>query len=74
MSMMTAKSEPVSLTAPAVESRSPFVRLTDLIAGIEPGKPVINLLARRSPRTSPTSVATRPTKASSRSGVRSPRG
>ena len=43
MSMMTAKSEPVSFTAPAVESRSPFVRLTELIAGIEPGKPVINL-------------------------------
>ena len=43
MSMMIAKSEPVSFTAPAVESRSPFVRLTDLIAGIEPGKPVINL-------------------------------
>ena len=41
--MMTAKSEPVSFTAPAGESRSPFVRLTDLIAGIEPGKPVINL-------------------------------
>jgi N-succinyldiaminopimelate aminotransferase len=41
--MMTAKSEPVSFTPPAVESRSPFVRLTDLIAGIEPGKPVINL-------------------------------
>lgn len=43
MSMMTAKSEPASFTAPAVESRSPFVRLTELIAGIEPGKPVINL-------------------------------
>jgi N-succinyldiaminopimelate aminotransferase len=43
MAMMTAKSEPVSFTPPAVESRSPFVRLTDLIAGIEPGKPVINL-------------------------------
>src|SRR6476646_7823385 len=43
MSMMTAKSEPVSFTAPTVESRSPFVRLTDLIADIEPGKPVINL-------------------------------
>ena len=41
--MMTAKSEPVSFTPPAAESRSPFVRLTDLIAGIEPGKPVINL-------------------------------
>jgi len=27
----------------AVDSRSPFVRLTELIAGIEPGKPPINL-------------------------------
>jgi N-succinyldiaminopimelate aminotransferase len=43
MSMMTAKREPESQTAPAVDSRSPFVRLTELIAGIEPGKPVINL-------------------------------
>ena len=41
--MMTAKREPESQTAPAVDSRSPFVRLTELIAGIEPGKPVINL-------------------------------
>jgi aspartate/methionine/tyrosine aminotransferase len=41
--MMTAKSEPASFTAPAVESRSPFVRLTELISAIEPGKPVINL-------------------------------
>jgi len=41
--MMTAKREPASPTAPAVDSRSPFVRLTELIAGIEPGKPVINL-------------------------------
>jgi len=43
MSMMTAKREPSSHTAPAVDSRSPFVRLTELIAGIEPGKPAINL-------------------------------
>jgi N-succinyldiaminopimelate aminotransferase len=43
MSMMTAKREPASLTAAAVDGRSPFVRLTELIAGIEPGKPVINL-------------------------------
>lgn len=43
MSMMTAQREPASSTAPAVDSRSPFVRLTELIAGIEPGKPVINL-------------------------------
>jgi N-succinyldiaminopimelate aminotransferase len=43
MSMMTAQREPLSTTAPAVSSRSPFVRLTELIAGIEPGKPVINL-------------------------------
>jgi aspartate/methionine/tyrosine aminotransferase len=41
--MMTAKSETTSSTAPAVDSRSPFVRLTELIASIEPGKPVINL-------------------------------
>ncbi|HET9715865.1 MAG TPA: aminotransferase class I/II-fold pyridoxal phosphate-dependent enzyme [Pseudolabrys sp.] len=41
--MMTAKSEPLSFTAPAGDSRSPFVRLTELIAGIEPGMPVINL-------------------------------
>jgi len=44
MPMMTAQREPNSLTAAAAESsRSPFVRLTDLIAGIKPGKPVINL-------------------------------
>ncbi|MGA8749919.1 MAG: aminotransferase class I/II-fold pyridoxal phosphate-dependent enzyme, partial [Pseudolabrys sp.] len=40
---MTAKREPASPTAAAVDGRSPFVRLTELIAGIEPGKPVINL-------------------------------
>jgi N-succinyldiaminopimelate aminotransferase len=43
MFMMTATREPLPPTAPAVESRSPFVRLTDLIAGIAPGKPAINL-------------------------------
>jgi N-succinyldiaminopimelate aminotransferase len=43
MSMMTAKREPSRVPAPAVDSRSPFVRLTELIAGIEPGKPAINL-------------------------------
>ena len=41
--MTTAQREPASPTAPAVNSRSPFVRLTELIAGIEPGKPPINL-------------------------------
>jgi N-succinyldiaminopimelate aminotransferase len=41
--MMTAKREPSSMPAPAVDGRSPFVRLTELIAGTEPGKPVINL-------------------------------
>ena len=41
--MMTAQREPSSPTAAAVDSRSPFVRLTELIAGIEPGKPAINL-------------------------------
>jgi aspartate/methionine/tyrosine aminotransferase len=43
MSTTTVQREPVSPTAAAENSRSPFVRLTDLIAGIEPGKPVINL-------------------------------
>ena len=41
--MLTAQSEPSFPAAPAVESRSPFVRLTELIAGIQPGKPPINL-------------------------------
>ncbi|MGA7208237.1 MAG: aminotransferase class I/II-fold pyridoxal phosphate-dependent enzyme [Pseudolabrys sp.] len=40
---MTAQRDATSPTAPAVDSRTPFVRLTELIAGIEPGKPVINL-------------------------------
>jgi N-succinyldiaminopimelate aminotransferase len=43
MPMMTAQRETSSPTAPAVDGRSPFVRLTELIAGIEPGKPTINL-------------------------------
>jgi len=44
MAMMTAQREPSSSSAATAEnSRSPFVRLTDLIAGIEPGKSVINL-------------------------------
>jgi N-succinyldiaminopimelate aminotransferase len=41
--MMTAQREPDHSPAAAVDSRSPFVRLTELIAGIEPGKPAINL-------------------------------
>jgi len=41
--MMTAQREPTSASKAAVDSRSPFVRLTELIAGIEPGKPAINL-------------------------------
>ena len=43
MPMMTAQREPFSPPAAAVGSRSPFVRLTELIAGIQPGKPPINL-------------------------------
>jgi N-succinyldiaminopimelate aminotransferase len=43
MPMTTAQREPASPTAAADESRSPFVRLTDLIAGIAPAKPPINL-------------------------------
>ena len=43
MSSMPAARQPSQPAKEAVESRSPFVRLTDLIAGIPPGKPVINL-------------------------------
>ena len=43
MPMTTAKREPSNNSAPAVEGRSPFVRLNELIADIEPGKPPINL-------------------------------
>jgi N-succinyldiaminopimelate aminotransferase len=39
---MTAARQ-MQTSSEAAESRSPFVRLTDLIAGIAPGKPVINL-------------------------------
>jgi len=41
--MMTAQREPSNIPAPSVDGRSPFVRLTELIAGIEPSKPAINL-------------------------------
>lgn len=40
---MTAQRQPILPALSAVESRSPFVRLTELIAGIDPGQPVINL-------------------------------
>ena len=40
---MTGQREPSADPAPAAKFRSPFVRLTDLIAGIEPGKPPINV-------------------------------
>jgi len=40
---MTAQREPFTPASKAVDTRSPFVRLTELIAGIEPGKPPINL-------------------------------
>jgi N-succinyldiaminopimelate aminotransferase len=43
MPTMTASREPSQTPAPAVDSRSPFVRLTELIAGLAPGKPPINL-------------------------------
>ncbi|HET7848550.1 MAG TPA: aminotransferase class I/II-fold pyridoxal phosphate-dependent enzyme [Pseudolabrys sp.] len=42
MSTTTAQRQPATAAAPA-GGRSPFVRLTELIADIEPGKPVINL-------------------------------
>ena len=43
MSSIPATRQPSQTAKDAVESRSPFVRLTDLIAGIPPGKEVINL-------------------------------
>ena len=44
MSLQSAQRETLAPDAAAAEnSRSPFVRLTDLIAGIAPGKPAINL-------------------------------
>ncbi len=43
MPIMTAQRDPSSRTAAAADGRSPFVRLTELIAGIEPGNPAINL-------------------------------
>jgi N-succinyldiaminopimelate aminotransferase len=43
MLIMNAQRELTPAETAAENSRSPFVRLTDLIAGIEPGKPVINL-------------------------------
>ncbi len=43
MYMPAAERESPISTARAAEARSPFVRLTDLLAGVTPGKPVINL-------------------------------
>ncbi len=40
--MTSAAAQPIPQSVPAT-ARSPFVRLSDLIAGIEPGKPPINL-------------------------------
>ena len=56
--MMTAKREPSSHTAPAVDSRSPFVRLTELIAGIQPAKPAINLSVGEPQHAIPSFVGT----------------
>jgi aspartate/methionine/tyrosine aminotransferase len=38
-----AEREPSSSSARAPVARSPFMRLADLLAGVQPGKPVINL-------------------------------
>jgi aspartate/methionine/tyrosine aminotransferase len=43
MFMIAADRESPPSTARAAEARSPFVRLTELLASIEPGKPPINL-------------------------------
>ena len=41
--MTSAQRAPSNSSDPAADSRSPFVRLTELIAGIKPDKPAINL-------------------------------
>lgn len=43
MFMIAAEREPSSLIAQAAEARSPFVRLTELLAAVPSGKPPINL-------------------------------
>ena len=43
MSMITAEREPFSATARAVDARSPFVRLAELVADVKPAMSVINL-------------------------------
>jgi N-succinyldiaminopimelate aminotransferase len=43
MSMLTAERELLSATARAVDTRSPFVRLTELVADVKPAMSVINL-------------------------------
>ena len=35
--------KPESAAVPTVDARSPFARLADLIGGVEPGKPAIDL-------------------------------
>ena len=41
--MIAAERESPPLVARAAQARSPFVRLTELLTGTQPGKPVINL-------------------------------
>ncbi len=43
MSMTSAERQPIVSPAPAVDMRSPFVRLTELLGDSKPGKPAINL-------------------------------
>ena len=72
---MTAQREPSSNPAPAVEGRSPFVRLTELIAGIAPGKPAINLRsANRSILSLPSSGPSLPPISTSSAAIRANKG
>jgi N-succinyldiaminopimelate aminotransferase len=41
--MTTAIAESTPVSARPVDARSPFIRLAELLAGVEPGKPAINL-------------------------------
>jgi N-succinyldiaminopimelate aminotransferase len=58
MSMKSAERELLLSTGPTVDTRSPFVRLAELIADTTPGKPVIDLGVGEPKHSVPAFVAT----------------
>jgi aspartate/methionine/tyrosine aminotransferase len=58
MSMKSAERELLLSTGPTVDTRSPFVRLAELIADTTPGKPVIDLAVGEPKHGVPAFVAT----------------